>query len=301
MAGILLTGSTGQVGAELAALDWPEGLTPIAPARAELDLADRASIEHWLMSRDLAGILSVGAYTAVDKAESEVAEAWSVNALAPAVLAAHAARRGIPIVQVSTDYVFDGSKAGPYDVDDPVRPLGVYGASKEGGEQAVRTARARHAILRTSWVVGAHGANFVRTMLRLGRERPVLRVVDDQWGAPALAADVAAVLQTMMIRLVRDPAAPTGTFHFTSSGETTWCGLARAVFEASRRHGGPAPDVQAIATADYPTPARRPANSRLSLERLRNDYGITPRPWQAGIDSLVERLLAEPGQQGTSP
>jgi dTDP-4-dehydrorhamnose reductase len=291
MAEILITGGSGQVGSELMALAWPDGLVPVAPPRADLDLADRASIERWLAGRDLAGIVSSGAYTAVDKAETDVATAWALNALAPAVLAAHAAKAGIPIVHVSTDYVFDGTKTAPYEETDPVAPMGVYGASKEGGEQAVRTARARHAIVRTSWVVSPHGANFIKTMLRVGRERPLLKVVDDQHGAPTVAADLAAALQTILVRLIADPAAPTGTCHFANAGETTWCGLARAVFAASAARGGPSPTVEAITTADYPTPARRPANSRLSTERIGRHYGIVPRPWQPAVEAVVARLL----------
>jgi dTDP-4-dehydrorhamnose reductase len=293
MASILLTGGTGQVGAGLSALPWPDGLRLVAPARSELDLADPASLERHLDGKTYAAILSVGAYTAVDKAETEVANAWLVNAVVPAILAAHAAKAGIPIIHVSTDYVFDGAKPAPYEEQDPVGPLGVYGASKEGGEQAVRTACARHAIIRTSWVVSAHGNNFVRTMLRVGAQRPELRVVDDQWGAPTIAADLAEALQTITLRMLQDPLAATGTFNLCNAGETTWFGFAKEIFRLSAAMGGPNPALIPIATADYPTPARRPANSRLSTARITDAYGITARPWPDALAPVVKALLEQ--------
>lgn len=291
---ILLTGGSGQVGTELLALPWPAGIALNAPHRSACNLADPASVASFLDRFELAAILSVGAYTAVDRAESDVVEAWLVNAVAPAILSAHAARRGIPIVHVSTDYVFDGTKPTPYETTDPVAPLGVYGASKEGGEQAIRSGTARHAILRTSWVVSPHGGNFVKTMLRVGAQRPSLKVVDDQWGAPTLAADLARALQVVVLRMIADESAPTGTFHFSNAGETTWCGLAREIFAVAALHGGPSPAVEVITTADYPTPARRPANSRLDRSRITASYGVDCPRWQPAIPRLVSAMLTTP-------
>ncbi|PSC03142.1 dTDP-4-dehydrorhamnose reductase, partial [Alsobacter soli] len=179
----------------------------------------------------------------------------------------------------------------PYEAEDPVAPLGVYGASKEGGEQAVRTANPRHAILRTAWVVSPHRANFVKTMLRLAAERPLLRVVDDQWGNPTVAADLAAALATVALRLAGDAAAPAGTFHFANRGDVTWAGFAREIMAQSAARGGPSVPVEGIATADYPTPARRPANSRLSTARLSAAYGIEPRPWREALGELLDELI----------
>ncbi|MBN9064096.1 MAG: dTDP-4-dehydrorhamnose reductase [Rhizobiales bacterium 65-9] len=291
MSDILVTGGSGQLGTELRALSWPDGIRVLAPARDALDLSDPSSVERWLAANTVAAIVNAGAYTAVDKAESDAKTAWLVNAVAPAILAAHARSAGVPIIHVSTDYVFGGDKSTPYVEDDPVAPLGVYGASKEGGEQAVRTSGARHAIVRTSWVVSPHGANFIKTMLRLGRERPALRVVDDQRGAPTAAFDLARAAQTILMRLIADPSAPGGTYHFSNSGETSWFGFAQHIFDSAAQAGGPNPSLSPITTADYPTPARRPANSRLDLSKIRRDFGIAPPDWRPATEAIVRRLL----------
>lgn len=287
---ILILGGAGQVGLELQRAVWPDGLHPIAPTRVELDVTDTAAIGRAVAARPWAAVVNVAAYTAVDKAESDVEAAWRLNALAPAVLAHETAKAGIPVVHVSTDYVFDGSKAGDYEVDDPVAPLGVYGASKEGGEQGVRTGNPRHAIVRTAWVVSPFRSNFVKTMIRLAGDRPSLRVVDDQHGCPTVAGDLARALVTIAARLATDAAAPVGTYHFANAGNTTWCGLARAVMDFSAEQGGPSVPVEGIGTADYPTPARRPANSRLSTGRITRDYGIVPRPWRDAVKDVVAEL-----------
>jgi len=290
MTNILVTGGQGQVGIELAALAWPDGVRVHTPTRAELDLTSADSVRAYFAGKSFAAVINPAAYTAVDKAESEIGAAFAANALGPALLAE--AAKGTPIVQISTDYVFDGAKDGAYVESDPVSPLGVYGASKEAGEQAVRSAAPRHVILRTAWVVSPHRGNFVKTMLRLGAERPVLRVVDDQHGCPTAAADIAQAVARIALRLIDDPAAPIGTYHFVNAGGTTWCGLARHVFQAAAKVGGPRPMVEAITTAEYPTPARRPGNSRLSTEKLKTDYGIHPRPWAVAMDEVVGKLLA---------
>jgi dTDP-4-dehydrorhamnose reductase len=289
---VLVTGGSGQVGTSLRAVAG-DRFELVMPPRAELDLSDPASIEASLASRDWAAVVSSGAYTAVDKAESEVVAAWRANAIGPAALAAGTAARGIPIVHLSTDYVFDGSQPGFYAEGDPVAPLGVYGASKEGGEQAVRSANPAHVILRTAWVVSPFGANFIKTMLRVGTQRPELGVVADQFGCPTSALDIAGAVATILDRLLADPAAPKGTYHFVNAGEASWHDLADAVFQRAATQGGPSPKVNAITTADYPTPARRPANSRLATDKLGRDYGITPRSWREAIDEIVDTLLAE--------
>ena len=291
MRDILVTGGSGQVGGALVRLGAPEGFRLIAPPRAELDLADPASIVGFVASRPWAAVINAGAYTAVDRAEADVEAAWRINALAPACLAKVAAEAGIPIIHVSTDYVFPGDLDRPYREDDPIGPLGVYGASKEGGEQAVRTGNSRHAIVRTSWVVSAHGGNFIKTMLRLGADRDVLRVVADQHGAPTAAADLAGVLALIAQRMIADPAAPVGTFHFANAGATTWAGFAAEIFSLSAARCGPSAKVEPIATKDYPTPARRPGNSRLDLQRIRDLHGVQPRAWELAIADIIDELI----------
>ncbi|OOG63077.1 dTDP-4-dehydrorhamnose reductase [Sinorhizobium sp. A49] len=280
---ILITGGTGQVGTELRNRPWPSDIELVAPTRQELDLSDCDAIEELITAGDFCAVINSGAYTAVDRAESDVATAWKVNALAPAVIAAATKRQGIPLIHVSTDYVFDGSKDGPYLEDDHVAPLGVYGGSKEAGEQAVRTGNPRHVILRTAWVFSAHGANFVKTMLRLGAERSEIRVVDDQRGSPTAASDIALALNHISLRLVEDREPHYGTYNFVNSGEATWYGLACELFAQREQAGYAVPILKPIGTSDYPTPARRPANSSLSTEKLLRDFGIEATTWQDAL------------------
>lgn len=279
---ILVTGGTGQVGTALRQLGSRFGVEIVAPAREELDLASPAAIEAAVGSRDWSAVVNCAAYTAVDKAESEADAAYAVNAVAPELLALATAARGVRLLHVSTDYVFDGSKPGPYTEDDPVAPLGIYGASKEAGERGVRSAKPDHVILRTAWVVSPWGHNFLKTMLRLGAERKQLRVVDDQRGCPTSAIDIAGALLTIATQ-----GGPAGTYHFVNAGEASWCELARFAFGRA----GMDVDVEAIATEDYPTPAKRPANSRLSTDKLQATFGIRPRPWQDAVSEVVDTLM----------
>lgn len=291
---ILVTGAGGQLGTELRRAALPAGYAIHAVDVDTLDLTDTAAIAAKVAERPWAAVINGAAYTAVDKAESDQVTAWAVNALAPAAFAQGCAEAGIPIVQVSTDYVFAGDKDGAWEPGDPVAPLGVYGASKLGGELAVRTSGARHAIVRTAWVVSAHGNNFVKTMLRVGATRDELGVVDDQRGSPTSAADLAAALLTIAVRLIEDEGAPTGTFHFSNAGAVSWAGFAAEIFAQSGARGGAVAAVKPIATADYPTPARRPANSLLSHDAIRAAYGIEPRPWQAALGDILDELIGAP-------
>jgi dTDP-4-dehydrorhamnose reductase len=293
---VLVTGAKGQVGTELQRLAWPNDVELVAIDLAELDLADTVGIARFMASRSFAAVINCAAYTAVDKAETEAVAAWAVNALAPAALAAACARSDIPLVQVSTDYVFDGAKDGPYEVNDPIGPLGVYGASKAAGEQAVRTGCRRHAIVRTSWVVSAHGNNFVKTMLRLGAQRDSIRVVADQHGAPTSAADLATALAHVALRLMAEPEISGGIYHFTGRGHTTWYDFACEIFRQAAQRGGPQLRVEAITTAAYPTLARRPANSRLSTASITAGFGIEPRPWQAALAEILTALIPTSGR-----
>ena len=292
---VLVTGAGGQLGTELQRVAWPEGWQVIAIDQADLDLADTAAIAARVArghgGQPFAVVINGAAYTAVDKAEDDLVTAWAVNALAPAAFGKACAQADIPLVQVSTDYVFAGDKQGEWEVDDPVAPLGVYGASKLGGELAVRTSGARYAIVRTAWVVSPHGNNFVKTMLRVGAERSALRVVADQHGSPTSAADLAGVLAKIAMRLVEDKAAPVGTFHFSNAGQTTWAEFAREIFAQGQARGGPTVSVEGITTSDYPTPARRPANSLLSHDAIRAAYGVEPRRWQDALSDILDELL----------
>ncbi len=292
---ILVTGANGQVGTELARTALPTGWAGIALGRDALDLTDPTAIAAMIANghdgQPWAAVINAAAYTAVDKAETDVVAVWVVNALAPAAIGAACVAADIPLVQVSTDYVFSGDKEGAWEIDDPVGPLGVYGASKLGGELAVRTSGARAAIVRTAWVVSAQGGNFVKTMLRVGAERDSLRVVDDQQGSPTSTADLAAALAKIAVRLAEDRHAPTGIFHFSNAGGVTWAGFAREIFRQSAERGGPSATVEPITTNEFPTPARRPANSLLSHDAIRAAYGIDPRPWRDALSDILDDLI----------
>lgn len=283
---ILVTGGRGQVGGALARLAAARGLSVRAPARAELDLSQPASVAA-AAERSWRAIVNCGAFTAVDVAETETALADAVNAIAPGLLARGAARTGTPLVHLSTDYVFDGTKGEPYGEDDPVRPVNAYGRGKAEGERAVLDASPSHAVVRTSWVLSGGGRNFLTTMLRLGRERDALNVVDDQIGSPTGAEDLAEAV----LRLL--DAGETGLWHFVNGGTTSWYGLARHIFAHPSQTGAEGPEVLPIATADYPTPARRPLDSRLSTARWTSRFG-PPRRWEAAVDDILARLAAGP-------
>ncbi len=290
---ILVTGGAGQIGQELLAAHWPAEVIVHAPSRADLNLTDAASIKAAFAREPFAAVINSGAWTAVDGAEANVADAFAANALGPAVLADITRAQGVPLIQISTDYVFDGSKSDFYVEGDPVAPLGVYGASKLAGELSVLMGNSRSVVLRTAWVMSVHRTNFLKTMLRLANERSHVRVVGDQHGCPTSAHDIAAALRTITLRMIADPGAPTGVYHFVNAGETTWAALAREIFSASAQMGGAHTEIEPIRTAEYSTPARRPVNSRLSTEKLSRDYGIQPRPWQTAISEIIAELQAQ--------
>jgi dTDP-4-dehydrorhamnose reductase len=237
-------------------------------------------------------ILNAGAYTAVDRAESERDLAMAINGQAPGVLAEEAKRAGALLVHYSTDYVFDGSKAGPWVEDDGTNPLSVYGTSKLAGEEAIRAASREYLIFRTSWVYAPKGKNFVLTMLRLGRERDWLNVVDDQVGAPTTAAELARATREITTGVLTDKFGPennwAGTYHMTCGGAVSWCGFARAIFERSPGMlGGKTPSVNPIKTSEYPTPAKRPLNSVLSNEKLQQRFGVKLASWESALDEVL--------------
>lgn len=290
---ILLTGGSGQVGRALRQV-LPASSVLMAPDRHALDMSDPDSVRNATREFRPTLIINAAAYTAVDRAEAEPELARAINGIAPGVLAEEARRLGATLLHYSTDYIFDGSKPAPYTETDTPRPLSVYGQTKLLGEQAVRSSSTAHYVLRTSWVYAAEGANFLNTILRLARERPELRIVDDQTGAPTWARAIAEMTAQMLIA-GRDSGDPRyGLYHLTATGAVTWFGFAQAIVEEAKKLSGtPVPRLIPITTADYPLPARRPANSRLDTTRFTAAFGIAPEPWQMMLrQCLLEKFAA---------
>jgi dTDP-4-dehydrorhamnose reductase len=279
----------GQVGAELCRRLEP-GAT-LALDRAELDLLDAAAVRRRVRDWQPEVILNAAAYTAVDAAESDAKLAAVLNAAAPRILAEEAARSGALLVHYSTDYVFDGRQGRPYKEDDPTGPEGVYGRTKLDGERGIRDSGCRHLILRTSWIYASHGKNFLLTMLRLARERPALRVVADQRGSPTWARSLAEATLKAVDSIGSRPSQ--ALYHLTGAGETTWHGFASAIVERGAALGlCPAVPVEPIATSAYPTPARRPAYSVLSCDRIAADFGVRLPHWQSDLDECLRALTS---------
>lgn len=296
---ILLTGKNGQVGFELQRALAPLGEI-VAVDQADCNLADAAAIRRLVSETRPDIIVNPAAHTAVDKAESEPVLAQAINGVAPGIFGAEAKKLGALVVHYSTDYVFDGGKEGWYAENDVPNPQSVYGKTKLAGEQALVGSGAKHLIFRTSWVFGAHGANFAKTMLRLAAERQGLKVVADQFGAPtsaALIADVTAQVLGQYIRGCRPASAdfPLGLYHLVAAGRTHWHEYAQTVVMAAQAAGKPLrmgpSDVQAITTADYPLPAPRPANSCLDTTRLRETFGLCLPGWRQGLEHVMTQLL----------
>ena len=297
---IAVTGKTGQIVSSLLERGAVAGHEVIALGRPELDLADPASIVQALDAVAPDVIVSAAAYTAVDKAESDSALAHAVNGAGAGALAQAAHRLGVPLVHVSTDYVFDGTLERPYVESDPNGPTGVYGASKLAGEQAVLTAYGDNsAVLRVAWVYSPFGANFVKTMLRLASDRDELGVVADQVGNPTSALEIAdAVLRVATNMVSDDSRSLRGVFHMTAQGEASWAEFAEAIFASSAARGGPSARVKRITTADYPTPAMRPANSRLDCGLIARVHGVVLPDWRQSLETVMGRL--QPAQRNES-
>ncbi|SFS90825.1 dTDP-4-dehydrorhamnose reductase [Brevundimonas viscosa] len=292
MSRILVLGRSGQVATALVPRLRADGHEVEAVGRAEVDLANPLAARDAVLARRPDLVINAAAYTAVDRAEIEEAAAMALNADGPAAAAAAAASLGAPFIHFSTDYVFDGEKGEPYTETDATNPLGVYGRSKLLGEEALAAANPRSVILRTAWVCSPHGANFLKTMLRLAAEREELGVVDDQRGKPTFARDLADVAALIAPAALTSGAPDTwGVFHVASRGETTWCGFARAIMEGSLARGGPACRVRAISTEDYPTPARRPPDSRLATGHLERVYGVSMPDWREALEDCLDILL----------
>jgi len=295
---ILLFGPNGQVGSELRALQWGGGLELVPVARDSADLAVPGAAEAAVRRERPDLVVNAAAYTAVDKAESEPGLAQAVNGDAPGGMARACADLGIPLIHISTDFVFDGAKIGPYVEDDPTGPVSAYGRSKLAGEEAVKAALDNHAILRTAWVFSPYGNNFLKTMLRLGAERDELGIVDDQRGCPTSAGGIARAVRAIIDRLHTGEVLVPGTYHYCGDDAVTWFGFAEAIFVAAgdRLPGGI--KVKPIGTADYPTPARRPSNSVMSCAKIRAVYGIEPDDWRGAVAAVVDRLLNEASGTG---
>ncbi|MGK2941314.1 MAG: dTDP-4-dehydrorhamnose reductase [Immundisolibacter sp.] len=289
---ILLFGGTGQVGWELQRALAPLG-DVVAPNRSVCDVADADAVRRAIRDTAPQAVINAAACTTVDRAESEPALAHQINALAPAAMAEECASLGAWLVHYSTDYVFDGSGTCPWREDDATGPLNVYGRTKLEGEQAVHRVGGRHLIFRTSWVYAARGQNFPLSILRLAADRPVLRVVADQFGAPT-GADLIADVTAHALRAVLATPQLAGLYHLAPSGETHWCDYARLVLDCARRQGrslqsGP-DQVEGIPTTAYPTAARRPLNSRLDTARLRQTFNLYLPPWEYGVERMLKEL-----------
>ncbi|WP_341988886.1 dTDP-4-dehydrorhamnose reductase [Azorhizobium sp. AG788] len=288
---ILLFGCDGQLGRELTALARERDVDLIGLNRAAVDITDPAAIARALEARRPDVVVNTAAYTAVDKAESEPDLAARANAMAPGFIAERCARYRTPIIHISTDYVFDGTKATAYVEGDPIAPVGVYGHTKAAGEAAVRAAGERHLILRTSWVYGVYGANFLKTMLRLAGERDRLTIVADQRGCPTSTRDIAEGVFAAALAASAGTAR-WGTYHLAGTGVTTWHGFAQEIVTRAAKHTGRNPEVAPITTAEYPTPAKRPANSELDSSQFERAFRFRAAPWQDRVAEVVDTLLA---------
>ncbi|MET0169195.1 MAG: dTDP-4-dehydrorhamnose reductase [Aliihoeflea sp.] len=285
---VLVLGKSGQLANALSRLDQP-GATIICIGRPDLDLENEASIRGAIARHTPDVVINAGAFTAVDRAESETDAAMAINAEGAGNAAAACAEAGIPIVHISTDYVYSGSKTAPYVENDATGPINAYGRSKLAGEVAVATHNPAHVILRTGWLYAPWGTNFARTMMRLSQERDVVRVVGDQFGTPTYVPHLAeTVMKVALASSTVSDIAKRGIFHIASTGEASWADFAEYLFAVSKRHGGAYSRVERIGTAQYPTPAARPGYSVLSTAKLREVFGLEMPAWQTGADAFVE-------------
>ncbi len=290
---VLVTGGGGQVGRELALREGLAGLEITVEARTGLDVTNAASVRQALDRHRPDVVINSAAYTAVDRAETDHGTAFAVNEGGAAIMARECAGRGIALIHLSTDYVFDGSGSRPYLESDPPNPVGVYGRSKLAGERAVADLLERHIVMRTSWVYAAHGTNFVRTMLRLAGERDVLQVVDDQHGAPTWAGDIATATLCVTRRILNQGFADWGTYHYTARGRTSWHGLAQAIVDRAATVTGRRPRVDPVPTSAWPTAARRPANSSLDCSRIDRLVGPERPQWSASLSRVLDGMLEQ--------
>ncbi len=288
---LLVIGRSGQVAQALGAFDGEGRQQIITLGRPEIDLTVPETVHNGIRVNQPDVVINAGAYTAVDQAETERDSAFAINDLGAGVVAEACTHFDVPLIHISTDYVFDGSKKMPYREADPVAPLGVYGQSKYAGEQRVRTLCPHHVILRTAWVFSPYGKNFVKTMLQLARNRDEVSVVNDQVGSPTYAPHLAGAIIEVSCQIHSDgDGAPWGTYHAAGSGEASWFDVAQKTFAVSETLGGVTAEVISIPSSDYPTPAKRPANSRLDCENLKQNFAITMANWERGVEDCVRHL-----------
>ncbi len=287
---LLVAGGSGQLATALQLAATDRGIAVRRVGRPDFDFDHPASIGRTLDEARPAAVVNAAAYTGVDAAETDAEAAYRANRDGPAELARLCAARGLPLIHVSTDYVFDGTKGAPYREDDRTNPQGVYGASKLAGEEAVLAACRSAMIVRTSWVYAATGKNFLRTMLGAAQKTSRLRVVADQLGCPTSADDLALAILALMPRLPDDPAAR--VIHLAGTGSTSWHGFATAIFESAGRYGIAPPTIEAIATSDWPTPAKRPANSRLDCSLAAQRLGVTMPAWRPSLDRVIDEVYS---------
>jgi dTDP-4-dehydrorhamnose reductase len=291
---ILIVGAKGQLGCELVRQARYYTATIQAPTRTQMDITAITQPQEVITRFRPTLVINAAAYTNVDGAETETEAAFAVNSSGPANLAQCCCNDHIPLIHVSTDFVFDGKKGQPYTEDDPIGPLGVYGQSKAEGERKIRAVVDEHLIVRTSWLYGVYGRNFVSTMLNLARDNKEIRVVNDQYGSPTSAADLAGALLQMAARIAKRSAIPWGTYHYSGQGITTWHEFAENILEmAAAKASMRTPYVEPITTGDYPTKAMRPAFSALDCRRIAERFGIHPKPWKQSLKATINRIFSD--------
>jgi len=288
---LLITGAHGQLGCELVEQSQLMGFAVQTPPHRQLDITDLERVKYFINLYKPSLVINAAAYTHVDKAETDKPLAFAVNKTGSANLARICSENGMPLVQISTDYVFDGKKNTSYRETDSVSPLGVYGRSKAEGETEIRSHLKEHIILRTSWLYGVHGQNFVKTMLKLAGAKKKIRVVSDQYGSPTSAADLAQTILTIADLLHQRPAVDWGTYHYCGRGIISWYEFAKTIVKLARLHGEVKTiRIEPIKTADYPTKAERPIFSALDCSRIKKHFGIDPKPWQKSLKTTIQRL-----------
>jgi dTDP-4-dehydrorhamnose reductase len=291
---LLIFGANGQLGRELMRQGQLHKITLRSPSHTQTDISSFPQVKNTIAKHCPSLVVNAAAYTNVDGAETEVQLALAVNKSGAANLARCCVQHEIPLVHISTDYVFDGKKGAPYLEEDPVSPLNVYGQSKAEGEQAIRLSLKEHIIVRTSWLYGLHGNNFVKTILRLNKAKKAIRVVADQYGSPTSAADLAETLLKITGCIQKGISIPWGTYHYCSQGFTSWYEFAVKVLELASAHSTiPITPVEPIKTSEYPTPARRPPFTSLDCSRIKANFGIYPKPWQESLKLTIDRIFSE--------
>jgi dTDP-4-dehydrorhamnose reductase len=290
---LLVTGSSGQLGRAVCRQASARGWSVIPAHRPDVDITDAKSVENALQRSHASIVVNTAAYTAVDKAEDEPETAFKVNRDGAALLASCCCERGVPLIHISTDYVFDGTKRDPYVETDPVNPVNIYGKSKAAGETEIRDRHEHHIILRTSWLYGIDGGNFVKTMLRLGMENEAVRVVSDQFGCPTSAEELSSCILAIAGHVLAAEPARWGTYHCCGKGRTSWYGFAREIFDAAKSHVNlKVKRVLPVSTEEFPTRARRPANSVLDCSAVGREFGFFPAPWRDTLSGFIALLAS---------